>query len=153
MDKYFTPDIEDIRVGYECEILWNQDIFPEDNWYSVVVGDNQTEDFDTIDYIGRIANEKIRVPFLTKEQIEVEGWEGETIIKDSWNDEKDEYIDGFSKSENEDKWWDMYITEDYTLRIYRRFYRNEVAWVSIPVFEGTCKDINTFRYILKLLGI
>jgi len=30
--RYFTPNIEDIRVGYECELL-----MPDDKWYKVEI--------------------------------------------------------------------------------------------------------------------
>ena len=73
-NRYFTPEIEDIHIGYQCEILWNQNMLSEDNWYKIEIGDNQTKDFDFIDYIERIENSKLRVPYLTKEQIEKEGW-------------------------------------------------------------------------------
>ena len=58
-NKYFTPQIEDIRVGYECEILWNYNYLLEDEWCSVRALEGSTEDFDIIDFIGRIANSNI----------------------------------------------------------------------------------------------
>lgn len=62
MDKYFTPDIEDIRVGYECEFTgWSEKDYPfkvDQSNISTVLRDIKT----------------IGVPYLTKEQIESEEW-------------------------------------------------------------------------------
>lgn len=83
MEKYFTPEIEDIRVGYECEmkqpnfsyfrngitrdtllkILEKEEYKP----YVIQVFDFQMLKFSGLDGV-------IRVPYLTKEQIEKEGW-------------------------------------------------------------------------------
>ena len=62
-NKYFTPDIEDIRVGYECEEgswdskedkrIWHKYIWP---------GDRAPDD---IEYYA------FQTPYLTKEQIKL----------------------------------------------------------------------------------
>ncbi len=66
---YFVPDIEDIRVGYECEIKPTGS--EEFDWMPYVInGDNAFRHYETK---GRGAT-SIRVPYLTKEQIEAEGW-------------------------------------------------------------------------------
>lgn len=65
--KYFTPDIEDIRVGYVCEVNYH---YPEVVWEESTVSDN----FHFQNWTSRIADKAIRVPYLTKEQIEAEGW-------------------------------------------------------------------------------
>lgn len=66
-NKYYTPDLEDIRIGYSCEIKSN------DNWDFYVVG----EGYENIT-INRAINETkfggIRTPYLTKEDIESEKW-------------------------------------------------------------------------------
>jgi len=65
--KYYNPDLEDIRIGYSCEIKSN------DNWDFYVVG----EGYENIT-INRAINETkfggIRTPYLTKEDIESEKW-------------------------------------------------------------------------------
>jgi hypothetical protein len=59
-DKYFTPDIEDLRVGYECDLLGSK----------IVIEDRHDLDLSF--------DHPLRTPYLTKEQIEAEGWK-ETI--------------------------------------------------------------------------
>lgn len=63
--KYFTPDITDIRVGYECEHKFTN------GWKSIVVEvDSRLKCWQ--DYI---EEQRLRVSYLTQEQIEAEGWD------------------------------------------------------------------------------
>ncbi len=91
-NDYFTPDIEDIRVGYECEICPH---LGYDNTWIPTVGrceqnsakdcnqDELTYDCLIDGYVG------IRTPYLTREQIEAEGWEDTT----GWLDkDKKQYL-------------------------------------------------------------
>ena len=68
---YFVPDIEDIRVGYECEIKPTGS--EELDWMPYVInGDTAFKYYKTK---GKGAT-SIRVPYLTKEQIEAyRDWE------------------------------------------------------------------------------
>ena len=60
---YFTPLLEDIRKNYECEQLIKED--DDFKWV-----------FRKLDFEGvcNICIVTTRVPYLTKEQIETEGW-------------------------------------------------------------------------------
>lgn len=129
--KYFTPDIEDIRVGYECEVLIN------DIWNKVrvvnITGmglkflsmDERSEwTFTNLDGY-------IRALYLTKEQIEAEGW------KDSYNSCKKGYVY-------------KYEFENNVLVIFKI---STAPFIDEVLFKGECKDINTLRYICKLLKI
>jgi hypothetical protein len=122
MDKYFTPSIEDIRVGYECEI---KDFVG--NWIPY-----KFEPYES---------PEIRVPHLSKEQIEAEGWtpvsEGNEVqwYRDRGNLALKLYPDlGPQKNTR-------------VIRIWQEMEHGN------QLFLGECKDINTFRYITKLLGI
>lgn len=143
-NKYFTPDIEDIRVGYECEMKYRRD----GEWEKFVVKDTwfgRDGEGDLPDVysailpglsIDRKPEEKIRVPYLTKEQIEAEGWKYE------------EKIDKFKHP----------IEVDIELYLDTK---SRWIWLTIPntdggksnMYRGECKDINIFRYICKLLKI
>src|SRR6187431_1971729 len=80
MSDYFTPQIEDIRVGYECEICPN--LGYDDRWIPTVgkceeIPGNGVKscNLDELTYDCLIDGHiGIRVPYLTKEQIEAEGW-------------------------------------------------------------------------------
>ena len=149
-DKYFTPSIEDIRVGYECEINygilpgfregWNKEILTQENMaYYLKFGS---------------AKSMFRVPYLTKEQIEAEGWK---IEKQSLGNLLRGVKKSLIKEGRMGKNWDYniptefqitYDTENHIIKIMYTNPLDDLTW-----FEGECKDINTFRYICKLLNI
>ena len=118
-NKYFTPDIEDIHAGYECELL----IY--DKWEPNIV-----KPYTALESVVKCIKDKvIRVPYLTKEQIEAEGWKHSE--KDCFN-----YNDRWMCS-----WYPEYNRMEFCDD------ENENG------FAGECKDINTFRKIIKLLNI
>ena len=139
-NKYFTPDIEDICVGYEYEQLinqvWTKEVFAK--------GSYLPENIDLLNWIHScVLSKKIRVPYLTKEQIETEGWK-ENVLNDN------------------EKALLLFLKNGYELRMYKNYIcRFSILIVGagiIPnwdkvLFEGKCKDINTFRKICKLLEI
>lgn len=126
-EEYYIPDIEDIHVGYEYELASDD---AKTNWQPTIQG----RDFEGLDFY--INEGYIRVPFLTKKQIEAEGWK----MKDKYNDSnrfiKDNYII-------------FYYYKEHLLTIIMKRENKE----DVSIFGGECKDINTFRYILKLLKI
>lgn len=139
-NKYFTPDIEDIRVGYEYE-----QHFETEDWQPSVYSETHANLFNFKCWIklGRI-----RVPYLTKEQIEVEGWEYQTTNKiRNWYE--------IESPENGGNWYGYYIYKAQLI------HDSEMKYVKISfcfdcanwetVFEGECKDINTLRSVMKLL--
>lgn len=122
--KYFTPSIEDIRVGYEAEIAY----LHEDNW-SFTKWRTKEETLATITELLNY-NRRIRVSYLTKEQIEAEGW---TCFDDNQR---------------------HFIKNKIVVRVY---FDNHTIIIGRDngemLFQGECKDINTFRYLIKLLEI
>ena len=139
-DKYFTPDISDIYIGYELE--WKCQIREQD--WEVTICDSDLisiiyDQYEHADYEEPF-NEQFRVSYLTKEQIEAEGWE---FIKhhagtEHCDFEKDKYSLAV----------DFNFRGNIHLRIYEGEQDNEFNY-----FSGKCKDINTFRKICKLLEI
>ena len=126
-NKYFTPSVEDIRVGYEGEYHnWSMDEAGVDElnynrWEKATLNKGNVETM--LKYgIG-----EFRVPYLTKEQIEAEGWE--------------DMIGYLYKNYRRLN----FNSETNKLQIYDMF--NNIFYV------GKCKCINDFRYITKLLGI
>jgi hypothetical protein len=124
--KYFTPDIEDIRVGYECEFAgWMEGHKP-----SFTVGQgNITSVLRDI--------KVLRVPYLTPEQIEAEGWIPHWSFKDTVFDKGRYRISLLDKVKR--IWWisEKDIEYGYSNRIY----------------AGLIPSINEFRTINKLLKI
>lgn len=139
--EYFTPAPEDFRIGYDCEIWWNQNFYPENGWVRVKILEGDTKDFDLADFTERIPKNEIRVPYLTKEQIEAEGWEitGRELKPAPYK------VDWINAKKGEHTLWiNLALHDKMHLGISDKIYN---------VFRGQCKDINTFRYICKLLNI
>ena len=134
-NKYFTPDIEDFYVGYEFETkMYGED----DTWVKCIYSKPTDELFckDSDDNIW--VNDSLRVPYLTKEQIEAEGWRDDTA-----SFQKPEL---FVAYQNSSTW----------RKLVYRFSDNMLQIVEVDdsyKYSGNCKDINTFRKIIKLLKI
>jgi hypothetical protein len=133
-NKYFTPDIEDLYVGYKLEIKGPHDV----DWQPIVLGkDAIWHQFTNLENLGQ-AMEQLRVPYLTKEQIEAEGWIDNTLCYQT-----PELFVGLQNSQTWRKL--VYKFSDNVLQI--------VEVDDYYIYSGQCKDINTFRKIIKLLGI
>lgn len=130
-NKYYTPDIQDLRIGYECE-LWDSWAYTKENWRKITIGIQDNECSGPYPYYGLFVDyadsiDKIRTLYLTKEQIKKEGFQD---IGSLWF--KKEYFK-VRKWKNQEI--DIYINEDDL------------------IFRGNCPSINEFRTIMKLLEI
>lgn len=158
-EKYFVPDIEDIRVGYECEIqvdirtsegekvdtMWQPYIFKKQD---IAVSRKEEKSFTLTDIL--CFHNNIRVPYLFKEQIEAEGWEYKQTNKIRyWYEKESPEIGG--------NWYGYYIYKAKLIHDpemkYLKILFSFDAVEDECVFEGECKDINTFKQIQKLLHI
>jgi hypothetical protein len=126
-DKYYVPEISDFRIGFEYEFQgipkgWHKMIFSEE------------DNLKTMRYNIEKLEDAIRVPYLSKEQIEKEGWKQRVTEDDTW-----------------------YLGEqrDYDLIKARKshYYIIMNNDSDITLFSGEIKSINEFRYICKLLKI
>lgn len=126
-NKYFTPDIEDFHIGYEFQrFIPRSNATEEECWETIKLSVN----YLTLDEIDdEIIEKEIRVPYLTKEQIEAEGWK--------------HY--GNNCFDLNSRWFCSWYPEQKRLEVYDNENENQ--------FAGECKDINTFRKICKLLEI
>jgi hypothetical protein len=142
---YFTPEIEDFYVGYEfqCKVYGE-----EDEWVNCIYSRPTDEVFckDSDDNIW--TNDSLRVPYLTKEQIEAEGWEliqiypkGACIFQKGTKEEGCELTCDFTEHR-------VHFTKLYFYGLDDEYTRTKLTWSSLE-----CKDINTFRKICKLLRI
>jgi hypothetical protein len=143
-NKYFTPDIEDFYVGvvYEkygkgLQIDEFGRFLPEEIRDDEVKWRERTIKYPSDILHASIALDKetIRVPYLTKEQIEAEGWKqiSSEILTHGY------FLKGECRLE---------LLEDSIICI-----RNGYWYPENTIYKGECKDINTFRKLIKLLGI
>lgn len=141
-NKYFTPNIEDLHVGYECKI---KEVVEDSNtrsgynleWVPYIIGVNNIGTSDI-----KVSSGSIRTPYLSKEQIANEGWK---IIR---NDIKPApyKVD-----------WVVARKGDYELCI--NLAMHDIMHMEINktkhsvLYRGECKSINELRTIFKFLKI
>lgn len=166
--KYFIPDIEDLKVGYECEICTNYgyESFNDNKeiWEKVLIEYKNEDGTYTEKLLNIIIGiddgyQPVRVSYLTKEQIEAEGWNFKIKGIDLWF-EKEVLTEEFDWSSfcnlygyKPYKLFLNYGTNDNKIIIKCDFSGGADFSNSDILFEGECKDINTLKYISKLLKI
>lgn len=144
--EYYTPSIDDLRVGYECEEpILDFSCFgggcPK-QWKKVIIGENYNEnDLREMKTLKFPVARFLRTPYLTKEQIEKEGWEINKFKTDN------NYI--YCKKGMSEMRYDMSHT---TLAIWNWIDKQNDTF-KFPAFYGNCSSINEFRTIIKWLGI
>lgn len=139
-NKYYTPDLEDLCVGYEGEI--NMSLNQDPAWYDYFIK-NPYEIGEVSTHINRSL---IRTPYLTMEQIYAEDFsvwdnDGTGIIRFSCGDEKSI---GSVLGRYEPK------SKKLTLTIVDEAYLLGDSSIN---FDGKCRCINDFRKILKMLQL
>lgn len=149
LNMYYTPEIEDIKVGSEIWFTngeknnhWSTILKTPHNVLSLVFGYTQDEK-------GQYSNYKIqdnvKFKYLTKEQIEAEGWVYTGKSTDIYFNKKGNFKRSFCTANNailhynlEDKWISIQLEGDDC---------------NCFVLKGKCLSINEFREIIKLIEI
>lgn len=153
-NKYYTPNIEDIHVGYEFEYNghythtksdWeNKVVTPE--WYGMNYDSSWDPDPTITFYMGMLRShpENFRVPYLTKEQIEAEGWE---LLAEYESGNRWLKFQKIPKIGNP-------IILHYSDKKWLLFSQESLIKDALSIqYSGECKSINEFKYICKLLNI
>lgn len=154
-NKYFTPDIEDLKVGYICESTtmpssWNindcNDVDNSDDiWEVEPISESRLCNIIkySMEEEGGIQR-FIRTPFLTKEDIEKEGWIYSGIIATPNGGIINHQLNNF-------KYRTSYNYNSKILEVYEVI--KDVYKEDLMIFRGICRCINDFRTICKLLNI
>lgn len=141
-NTYFTPDIEDIRVGYECEIWSIKNKFPrlprEHEWQKF-----NMLDIDVFAIENIIKKKEIRVPYLTKEQIVAEGWEFTSEYSPVLYFKKGDWTLKY--------WYKLHLIELHTNDLVREIDKFNANFDRATTLNCECKCINDFRFIIKKL--
>lgn len=157
-NKYFTPDIRDIRIDYECECLWC--CREPREWVPLKITMEDTEtwlELSIQDTIRRLKLNEIRVPYLTKEQIESQGFTFKNKSIDYWfqiNEDK-RFLTNL-QSFHGYKAYNIFLNygfHDKRIKIKADFSGGGDWDNSEVLFEGECKCINEFKQILKQIHI
>ena len=147
-NKYYTPDIEDIHIGYEglyrnqCrDIIGNKDL-NFDRWDKTVLNKYNVET------ILKYGINDFKTAYLTKEQIKNEGW----LFLEAQGPNTD-FIDFIIKKEIiADERYINSLYLEYNLETRdMRIYEDEGDYQHY--FDGLCKSINELRTIMRLLQI
>lgn len=121
-ERYYKPEVSDLFIGYECEY----NLENSDKWNYIKIGAIKSE-YD-INYL--------RTPYLTKEQIEAEGWIHKQYVKDS------QLVFNFVKG---DWYLEYWVGQIPYIEIGREGYDTG--------YNGNCKSVNEFRKLQNWLGI
>lgn len=139
-EQYYTPVIEDFRIGYECEA----DISFYTNAFKPTWNTNTLKGVGS-EIIKYHSWGMYRTAYLTKEQIETEGW----LFQKNLTPRTKVFFKGNNLVNI------LYNFENHRLRVAVRakvgVHINLSGWDQI--FDGQCKSINEFRTIIKLLGV
>lgn len=131
--QYYIPNLEDFCVGFVYEYKSSSGEWVQSEVHCLHDCDHVRE-CKMAGFIWDLDRGLIRVPYLTKEQIESFGWEEFSIIED-WG------CVGFTKG-------------DYAINYFPKIKNLEVDHlINGVLFNGKCRCINDFRKILKLLEI
>lgn len=144
-NKYYTPSIEELYIGFECEITWDRTATRQSGYYGIetvedVYWYNQKLELLHIqefqDKDSQYSKFDIRVKYLDKEDIESLGFEyrhsGKRIISNT-----------FYHSEN-------------GLELYHNLEENEVVISHINnglLFVGKIKNKSELVRILNMVGV
>lgn len=152
MDKYYTPELEDLFIGYECE--WFGELGRK-----LVKSNKEWQKFKIIssNNISPTVIKNLRTPYLTKEQIESEGWIFNYLGKDDWFKGSIPILPYNEIYYPFELWFKL---DNYWLGFYKNIHKivilekgEDYPEGQIIIFNGKCPSINEFRKIIKLLGI
>lgn len=138
--QYYTPDIEDLCVGDVCEI--NRSPNSDPAWYDYRIS-NPYEIGEVYQFINR---NRIRVPYLKKEQICAEDFD----ILDNDDREIIRFVSGDEKSIGSVLGRYCVKSKHLTITIVDELYLLGGSSIN---YDGKCRCINEFRKILKLLQL
>lgn len=141
-NKYYTPDLEDIHIGYECEIF-EKDLYAKKEWEKIVADADTLASGCSECYYQDIKQIKLRTKYLDKQDIESLGWKlNGKLFEITLSNDYETFLYKLKHIKNENV---IKITLTYTSS--KENFKNSVCYV------GTCSSINELRTIMKLIQI
>jgi hypothetical protein len=101
-NKYYKPQLEEFHLGFEYDILVGEE------WVKKVFTIKSPCLTDGINFSEYLTNEKLRVKYLDREDIESLGF----VYKGSYDD----YLE-FSKNVNKDLTWELLLFDDHVIHL------------------------------------
>ena len=135
-NKYYTPNLTDLHIGYECE------------WYDINIWESKV--LDKYGLFASLLNEtktslikKLRTKYLDKKDIESLGWKlNGKLFEITLSNDYETFLYKLKHIKNVNV---IKITLTYTSS--KENFKNSVCYV------GTCSSINELRTIMKLIQI
>lgn len=153
--QYYTPDLEDLHLGYELEYRvksYSGEITKWHQWKEVTVDDGfLARGYSESPYYSDV---EIRTSYLSKEDIESLEWEFVEKIDYSNSIVGYDVRQIFRKNLKDDIllnfYYELVLLSDYRIAIYLCSPENKNG---VRSFFGECKSINELKKILKWLKI
>jgi hypothetical protein len=145
--SYYTPAIEDLRIGYECQI--KNGASAGDHWHPVLLDKYLMESV-----VFKLKEGNIRTHYLLANDIEAAGWEikAEGHLNGEYDESGDRgtyTVHGFK-----DNYMFSYIGRRLTILLVDPWKDEQITGVlRSTLYSGSCPSINEFRYISKLLNL
>lgn len=158
---YYKPDPEDFHLGYEYEFhcmttggyffMDRDENTPPDRmpdhkvWSKEVITDHMLYGRSLTDALKILKGDRIRTQYLTREQIEAQGWTFKGKSVDTWFEKTGSFEQSSWRSHTAVL---HYGFHDQRLTVYLMDGPDET-----PIYLGECKSINEFKLIEKWLKI
>lgn len=140
-NKYYTPDLEDIHVGYEME--WLQKACPDaldgvdvDTWFKY---DYNFQGFSIRGLTYLIEDRKIRTKYLDKSDIESCGWTCQEYTQDGYNQ-------SYTKNVDSESGYDLIYCAAWDKKW-------QIDYCGEGIYWGEIKSINELKKIMQYLKI
>jgi hypothetical protein len=134
MEKYYTPEIEEIHPGFICEVLESN----SQKWEEFKISPHE------ILKIQKGGIENVRVKYLDREDIEGEGWE---VVDKTTHKIKCDYKNLTLHRNDED----YLFVDSYGNNVFR--IHNGGEYDTYDGLELKINNLSEFRRILKQIGV
>lgn len=144
IDKYYTPELEELHFGFECEVYNSTERYmfeAKNGWIKTCIGIvNELRFMPTI--LSLINDSQIRVKYLDREDIEECGWEKSGTENDLYSIN---WIENPTERENA-IWLKQF--DGNRLQIIDSRHKWHVS-----LFHGTIKNKSELKKLMKQLNI
>lgn len=146
---YYTPSIEELFIGYECEYK------NADKWQGIIIAgiDEKEGVIQSTQDSYYWQPSSIRTPYLCKQAIEEQGWVFNTLGKDDWfkgqihkDTPYDELHYPFELWFKLDKYWLGFYKAIHKIAIIEK---GDFQGGQTITFAGVCKSKNELKKLMK----
>lgn len=146
-EKYYTPQIEEFCVGFECEVNWNKGY--KDNFVPLVIDvkDKNGAYTNTLQEVIRAYDDRyaeFRVRCLNSSDIESLGWKSNKLLENGW----EEY-----KMVKNEKIFTIFKTNQNDYIITLTFEENSNPLNIYTLFKGKIKNKSELKKLLQMFEI